>query len=154
MERVKHFFDRRKNKYIHTGEKPYSCEQCGQELSQNCNLESHQRSHTGEKPYSCEQCGRAYSTKGSLKTHQRNHTGEKPYLCEHCGMIFSQLSHLQSHQRVHNRDKHYRCEYKQKIDSEVWPRPPEPWQCPIEDEDELAVKRNPHRQRRVPARYC
>ena len=63
--------------------------------------ETHIRIHSGEKPFPCNQYTKAFSEGGSLRKHLRTHPGEKPFPCNQCPKAFSQGGELKRHIRIH-----------------------------------------------------
>ena len=57
-------------------------------FSENSTLIKHQQVHTGEKPFLCDQCNISFSEIANHTKHQKVHTWKKPFLCDQCDKIF------------------------------------------------------------------
>ena len=93
----------------HTGERPYSCDQCEYNSTLKHSLTRHLRTHTGEKPFSCDVCGKSFTQSGNLTTHRLTHTGNNRHRCDLCGKMFSQKGNLTRHNLTHTGDKRHKC---------------------------------------------
>ncbi|XP_077186228.1 uncharacterized protein LOC143833881 [Paroedura picta] len=105
---------------IHTRQKPYKCQECGQAFAQNSALRFHQRK--------CLYIGRAGDRKGlganlAARKGEKNPRGrkralklagltkgkrscpekERPFVCGECGQGFTWSSNLYRHRKLHNR---------------------------------------------------
>ena len=65
------------------------CPECSYKTYHISNLTNHMRTHTGEKPFSCQHCGEAFRFSGVRNLHEKTHTGEKEYSCQYCGKEFA-----------------------------------------------------------------
>ncbi|XP_018115732.1 zinc finger protein 408 isoform X2 [Xenopus laevis] len=98
---------------IHSGDKPFTCSDCGAAFRHKSSLRVHKRLHTGEKPYKCQYCGDAFPQQPELRRHLIMHTGEM-YLCTVCGKALKDPHTLKAHERLHTGERPFTCQYCEK----------------------------------------
>ena len=61
---------------VHTGDKPFKCEECDKTFRTQIELQSHMGRHTGVKPFKCDTCDKEFISAITFKRHAIVHSGQ------------------------------------------------------------------------------
>jgi len=125
---------------VHSGDKPYQCDECGTKFTlkhhlknhllsvhnatnlvscrqQNCGvrvpkneLYKHIRTAHPKEKFQCNDCPMSFKTSTHLSLHERKHNGNTPYECEVCGKKFSVSSNYKRHTLLHTGNRPFKCD--------------------------------------------
>nr|XP_046237827.1 zinc finger and SCAN domain-containing protein 12-like [Scatophagus argus] len=103
-----------KHNGLQTGEKPFSCSDCGKRYLRKKSFMTHMRLHSKGKHFSCSVCKKTFQRRVDAVRHMKIHTGEKPFSCSVCSKRFHRKDKLMEHMRLHSGEKLFSCSVCQK----------------------------------------
>lgn len=102
-------YSSQRNEFVHTNERPFSCEKCEKAFQTIWNLQAHQLTHSSFRPFKCNQCPKKFKSKSVLKQHKLIHSEMKEFECDQCEKKFRRKGGLKQHKLMHSEIKEFEC---------------------------------------------
>ena len=105
--------DLKRHMNVHSKERPFKCEDCGEGFTRKPTLTRHLQTHTNERPSKCEQCDYVTTFSHNLKRHiKTKHSDKLRWICglSYCGREFNTMQGLEAHTKVHTGEKPFKCQ--------------------------------------------
>jgi len=100
----------------HSGDKPYSCNECDFKCAQSGGLKHHMTmNHSVEKRFSCDECDYKSNHKREFRKHELEHVNGKGHECSICNYRCKLLGDLKVHLRVHTNERPFDCKVCGKV---------------------------------------
>lgn len=97
-----------------SGQNPFTCDQCGDEMTSYFPYIEHVFKHFGSRPYVCNVCQATFQTRAVMRHHLDMHGGKAPFECEFCGKKFRNSCHMKQHRMRHTGERPHNCPYCEK----------------------------------------
>ena len=95
---------------MHSGDKPFACDQCEYSNTRRHHLKTHKLTHSGKKPFVCDQCEYSSTQALALKRHKLKHSGDRPHACNQCNHSSTTAQALKTHKMIHNDENPFACD--------------------------------------------
>lgn len=86
-------------------------------MPQSSNRDASEASTALKKPFYCEMCKCNFSDNSNLEYHLSIHKSEKPFHCETCKLLFPEVSELRMHMQSHSDFINQPCPNKPRFSS-------------------------------------
>ena len=94
-------------KCVHSGIRPYKCEECGMTFARQDSWKGH--THSKVRSFLCSICGKTFARRNIRDTHERAHLNDRRYPCSFCGKKFMTNQQRTNHERTHTGEKVSDC---------------------------------------------
>ena len=94
---------------VHSGVRPFKCEECGMTFARGDSFKGH--THSTTRSFLCTICGKTFGRKNIRDQHERAHRGDRRYNCKFCNRKFMTNQQKMNHERVHTGEKPHQVRY-------------------------------------------